>query len=365
MIKCMNKAWATLVEVDRIVDHQEMVFMDRLSDPPRKIKVFDRATAARAARYDNLLCWIVPYPHYHRIGPAGIHVPRDLTDLFLDGLRLMAKEMTGREDPEAVRMCLSDQYIECTRLVSRLAEERTQQMLRNLDLRECVAEYKLKAGREKVEDILRQLPDFRVAEPNIEGDDSKDALYFDWLRLGQSKALEKKMTPAFRHKGPEDGVGSVGRVELFPDRMNIRCLSRLKHNFAKRMAEKYLGDLIAFRGERVIDLAKQAAEPRVTGQPPLSTENDESKEPSAVPPEVARPIIEKMMRGNYQRILDERIPMLNNKTPRMAARDRAMRSLLLDWVKLHINGMERRKKDGAPYVDLSHVVEELGLHELR
>jgi hypothetical protein len=58
--------------------------------------------------------------------------------------------------------------------------------------------------------------------------------------------------------------------------------------------------------------------------------------------------------------------MLDGKTPRQAAKNVKLRPKLLELMKLHLNGIERRNRmDTCLDLNIDWVVDELGLDELK
>jgi hypothetical protein len=58
--------------------------------------------------------------------------------------------------------------------------------------------------------------------------------------------------------------------------------------------------------------------------------------------------------------------MLDNKTPRQAARDKKLRSKLIDLMKIHLHGIAKRnREDPCLNLNIDWVIDELGLGELK
>jgi hypothetical protein len=75
--------------------------------------------------------------------------------------------------------------------------------------------------------------------------------------------------------------------------------------------------------------------------------------------------LEDFYQRTYRKFLDERIPALDGKTPRAAARDPAMRSPLIAVMKTHLHGLDQLKRDKGIVIDIDWVLDELGLPELK
>jgi hypothetical protein len=169
------------------------------------------------------------------------------------------------------------------------------------------------------------------------------------------------MPAPFRHSDEENvGVGLVGHVRLYPDKLVVETLSKQTFTFAKKTMRQYFGDLLRFEAESIVDLAKQMAE--------RGTERDVSEltqPPSSLPQEVERQIVEEHYRRTYRKFLDEKIPALGGLTPRVAAQTPGMRPQLVAVMKTHMHGLDRLKRDKGIVIDFSWVLDELGLPELK
>ena len=70
-------------------------------------------------------------------------------------------------------------------------------------------------------------------------------------------------------------------------------------------------------------------------------------------------------RRHYEKFLDDDIPMLDGLTPRQAAVSPEMRPRLVELMKLHLHGIEKRSREEGLGLDLDWVLDELGLDELK
>jgi hypothetical protein len=80
--------------------------------------------------------------------------------------------------------------------------------------------------------------------------------------------------------------------------------------------------------------------------------DDRQSDPAnAIDPEIAAEIIRNTLDQHYRRVLDERIPALDNKTPRQCARSRKGRERVVEWLKhLENSELHRAASEGqAPY----------------
>ena len=85
-----------------------------------------------------------------------------------------------------------------------------------------------------------------------------------------------------------------------------------------------------------------------------------------IPPEIQAQVMRNFHEQHYRQFLDIPVPMLENKTPRQAAINKSLRPKLIDLMKLHIHGIEKRnQEDTFVHLDIDWVLDELGLEELK
>jgi hypothetical protein len=85
-----------------------------------------------------------------------------------------------------------------------------------------------------------------------------------------------------------------------------------------------------------------------------------------IPPEIQAQVMRNFHEQHYRQFLDIPVPMLENKTPRQAAKNKGSRPKLVDLMKLHIHGIEKQNQEN-PFLnlDIDWMLEELGLEELK
>ena len=70
-------------------------------------------------------------------------------------------------------------------------------------------------------------------------------------------------------------------------------------------------------------------------------------------------------RGHYERFLELPVPALDGMTPMQAAKSNTMRPQLIELMKYHIHNVETRNRKDKISIDISWVLEKLGLSELK
>jgi hypothetical protein len=228
---------------------------------------------------------------------------------------------------------------------------------------EWKAVYKTNISRDEIAKVLSMKPEFEQEKSETPGE-----LEYSWVRRGESKKLEKKMPALFQHSDESSGVGSLGRLRLCTDTLEVSAFGSEKFRFARKMIEKYLGACITFQVETENDL-KEELRRRLQDnkgqriEPPMNSMMERENE---IPPEVQAGILSKFHEQHYRQFIDSPVPMLENKTPRQAAKNKMLRPKLIDLMKLHIHGIEKRnQEDPFLNLDIDWVLDELGLKELR
>lgn len=131
----------------------------------------------------------------------------------------------------------------------------------------------------------------------------------------------------------------------------------------------------AARAQRVTELVMKAAgehlkQPLTTirtveqmmAEDPDERDLDDADE---IPPEIARQIIQEHMDQHYRETLDAPIPALGGKSPRQAARSKAGRAGVVDWLKMLENNSAKHRNDAIEDYDFGWMWVELGLEEHR
>jgi hypothetical protein len=254
-------------------------------------------------------------------------------------------------------------------LIYDLSRQKNIAVLKTIDLHQCKAVYKIIGNYADIKAILDNYPDFDERERYHEEEEVSGAFYYNWLRRGQSKALEEDMPLHFRHGDErEEGVGTIGNVSLFPDKLIVEVFTKQKYAFAKAMVKKFFGNNLLLQNEVVVDLAKQQAAKIEDNYEDYVEERILEKQASSsedIPPEIERKLLQEVHKRHYAVFLDEKIPALNDMTPRAAAADPRMRPRLIELMKQHLKGIEKQNKNRGLDLNIDWVLDELSLPELK
>ena len=356
----LRKGRTTVIEVQKVLDYQTMSCIDLLEPEKGSFVLLDRMTAARTSRFSRYLVWLSHYPYFSRTGIVGMEIPDSVYEEFMEDIRESIKEETLIDENFKIKDYLSIHFSGYYQFVEDLAREKRKAMLERMDLHQCVGYYEISGSPGEVEALLGKYPEFVWQDREPEEGDPDDASYYSWQRVGQSKAIEKKMNPSFRHDDESLGVGVLGNLTLYGNILKVEAFTRQKYEFAKKMIKKYFGPLLIFKREQVTDLAKQVAE-----RPADDGGQRTSVPSSAIPPELERQVLESYMNGMYKKFIDQKLPMIDNMTPRQAAKEPKMRSKLLELMKIHIKGLEQQKRKKGTNISIGWLLDELGLQELK
>ncbi len=364
MMRYRRKSFVTVIEIQKTLDHQTLECVDLLAEDPRPFVLIDRSMAARSVRFTRLLIWLTHYPHFSRPGGIGYEIPDIIRNEFMD----LVGEMSGKRGKgfkeSAAKAWLAENLSE---LIPRLFEwprEKMQTLFRSMDSHQCVATYLFDRDRETIARVLEEKPDFDWDDREPEDEDPPGTDYYRWLRAGESREIEKRMHPAFRHESDSEGVGILGNLKLREDCLIFEAFSKQKYQFGKKMLKKYFGETLSFQKEKIVDIARQVADEIENRDWPERQPEREKPRPDSIPPEIKARIIKEHHLRFYRRFLDEGVPALNGLTPRAAAKNARTRGMLLELMKRHLHGLETRNREDGLDLNIDFVLRELGLDEL-
>jgi hypothetical protein len=387
LAQCHSRSFVTICEIQKIMDDHRILCADLLDAKAERFLIFDRQMAQRA-RFDRFVGRMYALPNFAR--PVGMPVSiehRAVTELIAAIESSLKESPKTNPEMKTVKEWLFYNFPEAIEWLYDYAREQRNAMLSNMDLHHCVATYAIAGSRTEIEAVFRRKPDFEPVEPVAEAPFPKPLTSFIWLRRGESQAAEDESPVSLAHDDPEEhGWGILANVRIYEDRVQIDTLHRGNFEFAKTMVPKYFRSLLELKEETVVDLARifrddfnraEQVEQETPSWQGVESARDESQlelpEAEINPPELSLPPLTDEQRKivldvhdkHYHRFLNDRVPWLDNHTPREAARDHALRPKLVDLMKFHINGLEQRSRvDGICY-SIDWVLDELGLAELK
>jgi hypothetical protein len=135
ILKARKSSSATVIEIQKILDHQTMECIDLLNQTRPPFPVIDRRTAsAGMPRFTRILTWLDDYPYFSRLGAGGIIIS-DI--LRCEGMGLFEKlvRRRGKADEKTIKQYLLENFGEAAGVLTELASEKTKAMFRLMVVR--------------------------------------------------------------------------------------------------------------------------------------------------------------------------------------------------------------------------------------
>ncbi len=181
-------------------------------------------------------------------------------------------------------------------------------------------------------------------------------------KLGAVPGLEAEDASGTRFRWVEpmdEGIRSLGSVEVKGDGLFLECMSEDRLARGKSLLEEHLGGAVTHRGDSVQDPWAAMAE-RKEGSPDSGQE-----ETPAIPSEVEAEISRQFMDQHYREWPDVPIPALGGKTPRDAVAGKEGRAHVADLIRDIEHAEARQERARGISYDISWMWEELGLDPTR
>jgi hypothetical protein len=165
----------------------------------------------------------------------------------------------------------------------------------------------------------------------------------------------------------------LGRILIGTERARIEATSTVCHQSLKAQFEKLAHSLIGFLRERRIDLVEQMLsrksgmyDPALVPQKLLESTSQIVLSTSLLPnnPDKPQRTALDAYAAVYENFIDDPIPVLDEQTPRCAAKDPVLRGRLLRLMQTHIRSCDQKRREDGVDIDLNPLLRELGLDEL-
>ena len=358
-----------LIEIHRLLPEGLTECVDLLSANPAPMLFRENAIARRMVRFSTVLAWIYPMPHYWRMSGTAIDIP-DIALLSAAGIvREIALHLGASRDDAPMRRWLANNFQRVEDSLDATRHARHIQMLDSIDAKWGRAVYEL---QNTPAHCLQRLDALRDVEP-------------DDLNTEESQEGFTDARVCFDSQPPRDApadsysiaVGAnvvLGRVLLGTkhwrlEAMGAERLARLRARF-----EEHMGARVRFVSERVDDLGKREAlkipDADKSLIPPRLLENPAqihmASSRVALPPgNMPRHEYEQQLRDASDRaFLNDKIPALENRTPREAAAAPALRPTLVQLMKHRVREHDLRNLKNETDHDINWMLTELGLTEI-
>jgi tetratricopeptide (TPR) repeat protein len=220
--------------------------------------------------------------------------------------------------------------------------------------------------RYDVRDVRRLLaglsaaPDF---EETTQADDPPGTRQFAWLRTGPAERWVREgprpehgiMISSQRIEDPRrPGLSGLATLTLTGDRLTLEAFSAQRLAWAKGRLAELVGDAVSLRSDVVEDVWRKIG----TAAPSRRPEEERSE----LPPEIEARLLGQTLHRHFKSWLDERIPALEGRTPRAAARDLRLRPKVIQLLREIENHQDQARQQGKAWYDITWLWEELGIN---
>ena len=364
LLRAKMQMRVALLEVHRVFAGGRIEAVDLLSASPVTLILQDRSLAAMATRFATLLSWVFPLPHFWRLSGTAIAIPEIAEFSAPEIVKEIVQHLGGPLAEPELRRWLAEHFLKFQTAQTAVANLRHRQMLASVDAKFGKAVYELRAPFAQCRDRLDTAPD-------VSPEDLSDAE----INEGFAEArIWIDQAPKSHLLTPPGGQLVLGRILLGQSHWRLETMGAEKLSRLRAAFEKQLGENVRFSGERVDDLGARmnATEPAADKVlvPPRLLENPAqlvfgSSRISKLPPGMSPKDAEiELMRAAQRAFLDEKIPALDGRTPRDAARDPALRPKLVQLMKGNVQKHDERNLQTGRTDDINWLLRELALDEI-
>jgi hypothetical protein len=353
-----------LVEIHQVSIDGRIEAVDLLSSPPAPLILQDKSVAAVAVRFSTFLTWIFPLPHFWRLSGTGNPIADVAGFSAVEVVREIVRHLGGPSTEPEIRRWLAENFMKFDAAQVAVHCLRRRQLLAGIDAKFGKAIYELRAPFAQCRERLDAFPN--IAHDQLADQEQAEGFVESrgWLDAS-AKSKNLKAT-----------VGQVllGRVLLGQTHWRLEAFGAEKLARLRRQFEDHFGERVRFCGERVDDLGARlnAREPVVDESlaPPRLLENPDQIVVSTspllrLPPQVTPQDAEHAFKSAADRaFLDQKIPLLDQHTPREAALDLILRPKLLRLMKQRVRLHDERNLKTGRTDDMNWMLDELNLAEI-
>ncbi len=364
LIRAKMQTRIALLEIHRVFDNDQVEAVDLLSPGTPPMVFQDRNLTAMAVRFASALTWIYPLPHFWRLSGTAVLIP-DMAELAPEEIvSEIVRHLGGPTEAEPMRRWLAEHLVRFDDALQATCRLRRMKMFAGMDARYGKAVYELRTPFAECRKLLDEVPE-------VEPEDLSDAERqegFAESRVWFTESVSVKAAV------PAGARAVLGRVLLGQSHWRVEGMGGERFAQLRRQFEARLGPQVRFAGERLDDLgaAMSAREPAVNEAlcPPRLLENPQqivlaSSRIPAPPPGLSNAEAElELLRAADRVFLDDAIPALNNRTPREAARDPALRPRLIRLLKERVRSHDERNLRAGRTDDINWLLRELGADEI-
>lgn len=190
----------------------------------------------------------------------------------------------------------------------------------------------------------------------------ENATFWNWITTRKPAKRSRRKEPKQRNAQTfvttlDDGSLVLGTIELKDRSLMLSANSKARTETGRALLSEILGALV---GQPLVEV--QTVEQLIA-----SRDARPSRPPMDLPPEEQEAIVHAALDKHYRNLLDEPIPMLDNVSPRTAAKTAKGRKKVVAWLKMlenHSAKLADRKDPMAAY-EVAWLWTELGVSDLR
>jgi hypothetical protein len=364
LLRAKMQTRVALLEIHRVLDHERIDGADLLAPGEAPLRLHDRNLASMAVRFATALVWVFPLPHYWRLSGTAILIPDIGSFAPREIVTEIVSHLGGPVREAEMRHWLAENFVQVDEALLATTQTRRMQMFAGIDAKFGKAIYELRARFNQCRDLLDGQgcvePD-RLTEPERSEGFAEARVWF-------------AKSPEIAQSVPPGGQPVLGRVLLGQAHWRLEALGAGRLAQLRREFETLFGERAAFSGERLDDLNATLGlkDPKVDKSlaPPRLLENPQqfvltTSRVDAAPPGVSKQQTgAEYFRAADRQFLDDHIPALENRTPREASRDAALRPRLIHLLKQRVRGQDERNLATGRTDDVNWLLRELGADEI-
>lgn len=358
--------------------------------------IHDKLGSESTTRWNIAFTRVLPTENHYELGGSGLNVPpryRGMLRAYVEGLRgeyaRRYPDATPREFMRA-HAHLINQYILDD--IAGAMQQLPIMFTPESDLMEhAVAIFDVLNHADALA-RLRAAAEFQEMEA-----DALAARDFAWHETGESLAQLRLHGAPFEWKPPAgdpNGVRALGTIKLSLDELTLDVMSRRRLGAGKALLEKHLGATIRFRDEQIESFAGAMSalddedaefddEDEFDGEDEIENELESAEEEdgaadelgtelsfleptvsdSAAPPKELQEFLAQYRANINQEWMDQKIPALENQTPREAVQSFGGRLQVIHLLKDFQAREAENARRGETAFDWGAVANELGLSD--
>ena len=159
MMRHRRNSFVTVIESQRTLDAQTVECLDLLEPDASPLRLVDRTTAATLRRFTRLIVWLTHYPHFSRIGAAGLEISDELWPAWQT---IVSREHANEQKTRpglTLKQFLAERMPGSAALLLSLAQELRRRLLESMDVQHCTAVFKLHVPHNEIIAVLDPKPD--------------------------------------------------------------------------------------------------------------------------------------------------------------------------------------------------------------